>query len=130
MRKRMLVIAGAASMLVLAGCSTTTSSSPDSPTATGTRDPSIYPSIVIDVCAADAFKKEHLTGAINLDASDQPMFSNVVKALGKGSQYQVYCDDAARAAAATTALKAAGLNVTNLGTLKKASENSGLDIVK
>jgi rhodanese-related sulfurtransferase len=133
MRTRTFALAAAVAgvtVTLLTGCSAATSSSDPAPTSTGTRDPSLYPNIVIDVCDAKSYDKGHLKGAINLDVTQQPLFSNVIKTLGKGSTYEVYCDDEGAAQEAERALKTAGLTVKNIGTLAEAKETSGLDIVK
>jgi rhodanese-related sulfurtransferase len=86
-------------------------------------------SIVLDTRTPAEFAAGHVDGAVNMDASNERLFANVVKTLGNGTTYAVYSRSTGDAADAATVLADAGFRIVLLGSVPDAERKTGLKVV-
>ncbi|ADG74811.1 Rhodanese domain protein [Cellulomonas flavigena DSM 20109] len=84
--------------------------------------------VVVDVRTAAEYAEGHLQGAVNVDVQDAG-FADAVAELDPGVPYVVYCRSGNRSAAAAATMVAAGLEVTDAGSISDAATSTGLDVV-
>ena len=90
----------------------------------------IASSMIIDVRTPEEFAAGHLEGATLIDIKDASFDAKIAELDPSGS-YIIYCRSGNRSAQAVERLKAAGFtNLTDLGSLENASEETGIAIVK
>ncbi len=86
--------------------------------------------ILIDVRSAAEFQEGPLEGAELLDFNAGEVAA-AIPSLDPNAEYLLYCRSGSRAGQALDLMVAAGFtNVTNLGSLEKAADATGLEIVK
>jgi rhodanese-related sulfurtransferase len=123
MRRVATILCSLVLTVLAAGCG-----SDDSPASAGT--PGSGSAVVIDVRTPAEFAAGHLDGARNIDSASATLETDL-KALDLDGEYQLYCRSGARAGAVLQLMKDLGFtNVTNLGSLEKAADATGMEIVK
>ena len=127
MIRRLGVLACATLLAVGAvGCSSTTVSS----VSDSQIDASFADAIVIDVRTPEEFAAGHLDGALLYNVQD-PSFEASIAALDATATYVVYCRSGNRSAQAIERMKNVGfVNLTDLGSLQNASDETGIAIVQ
>ncbi len=128
-------------VVLFAGCSSGTSSTPSSSASTPSSASSSfapeelelddsYQNIIIDVRSPAAYETGHLEGAVNLPYLQTDLFNNVLVTLGKGETYVIYGGGKANSAEALKSFELINLNAADFGTLEEAAKETGLPIVK
>ena len=85
--------------------------------------------MIIDVRTPEEFAAGHLEGATLIDIKDVSFDAKIAELDPFGS-YVIYCRSGNRSAQAVERLKAAGFtNLTDLGSLENASNETGIAIV-
>jgi rhodanese-related sulfurtransferase len=89
----------------------------------------IASSMIIDVRTPEEYAAGHLEGATLIDIKDATFDAKIAELDPSGS-YIIYCRSGNRSAQAVERLKAAGFtNLTDLGSLENASNETGIAIV-
>ena len=89
----------------------------------------IAESIIIDVRTPEEYVAGHLDGATLIDIKDASFDAKMAE-LDPNASYIIYCRSGNRSAQAVERMKEAGFtNLTDLGSLENASEETGIAIV-
>lgn len=85
--------------------------------------------ILIDVRSAEAYAAEHISGAINIDLSDN--FMGRIDSLDRHKTYFIYCRSGIRSAEAVRKMEKAGFkNIYNLLGGITAWKEAGLEVMR
>ena len=86
--------------------------------------------VVVDVRTPQEYADGHLQGAQLLDLNGG-LLAEVLPSLDPDATYVVYCRSGNRSAQAVQAMRDAGFtNVTDLGSMERASQRTGVPIVR
>ena len=123
MKPRLLIALFAVSTLALGACSSSGESSSRVDAAV------IAESMIIDVRTPEEYAAGHLDGAALIDIKDASFDAKIAE-LDPNASYIIYCRSGNRSAQAVERMKEAGFtNLTDLGSLENASEETGIAIV-
>lgn len=132
MRRLLIPLTIAALALGLGGCSSgTTSEDATSAGETSTSEESAPASdvIILDVRTPEEFAEGHLDGAQNIDFNAGAVPA-ALENLDPDAEYIVYCRSGNRSGQVTALMEQAGFsNVTDLGPLQNAADQTGVPIV-
>lgn len=86
--------------------------------------------VVVDVRTPQEYADAHLKGALLLDLNGGQLVAEL-PTLDRDAEYLVYCRSGSRSAKAVTIMKDAGLGtVTDLGSMDRAAQATGLSVVR
>ncbi|MGA0185885.1 MAG: rhodanese-like domain-containing protein [Ilumatobacteraceae bacterium] len=123
MKSRLSIALVAVSTIALGACSSSDASSSRVDAAV------IAESIIIDVRTPEEYVAGHLDGATLIDIKDASFDAKMAE-LDPNASYIIYCRSGNRSAQAVERMKEAGFtNLTDLGSLENASEETGIAIV-
>ena len=123
MKSRFSIALVAISTIALGACSSSDASSSRVDAAV------IAESIIIDVRTPEEYVAGHLDGATLIDIKDASFDAKIAE-LDPNASYIIYCRSGNRSAQAVERMKEAGFtNLTDLGSLENASEETGIAIV-
>ena len=123
MKSRLSIALVAVSTLAFGACSSSDESSSRVDAAV------IAESMIIDVRTPEEYAAGHLDGATLIDIKDAS-FDEKIAELDPNASYIIYCRSGNRSAQAVERMKGAGFtNLTDLGSLENASEETGIAIV-
>ncbi|MGA1389747.1 MAG: rhodanese-like domain-containing protein [Ilumatobacteraceae bacterium] len=123
MKSRLSIALVAISTIALGACSSSDASSSRVDAAV------IAESIIIDVRTPEEYVAGHLDGATLIDIKDASFDAKMAE-LDPNASYIIYCRSGNRSAQAVERMKEAGFtNLTDLGSLENASEETGIAIV-
>ncbi|WP_341729476.1 rhodanese-like domain-containing protein [Brooklawnia sp.] len=121
-RTAALWLAGVALVIGMAACSSGSQSGYEAA-------PLDSDAILLDVRTPSEFAEGHLEGARLLDFSGG-QFEAAIPGMDPDAEYYLYCRSGNRAGQAMKLMEKAGIvNVTNLGSVEKAAQVTGLPIV-
>jgi rhodanese-related sulfurtransferase len=124
MKSRLSIALVAISILALGACSSSDESSSRVDAAV------IAESMIIDVRTPEEYAAGHLDGATLIDIKDASFDAKIAE-LDPNASYIIYCRSGNRSAQAVERMKEAGFsNLTDLGSLENASEETGIAIVE
>lgn len=123
MKSRIFLALALASTLAFGACSSSDESSSRVEAAV------VAESTIIDVRTPEEYAAGHLDGATLIDIKDAS-FDEKIAELDPNASYIIYCRSGNRSAQAVERMKDAGFtNLTDLGSLENASEQTGIAIV-
>jgi len=123
MKSRLSIALVAVSTIALGACSSSDASSSRVDAAV------IAESIIVDVRTPEEYVAGHLDGATLIDIKDASFDAKIAE-LDPNASYIIYCRSGNRSAQAVERMKEAGFtNLTDLGSLENASEETGIAIV-
>ena len=123
MKSRLSIALVAVSIFAFGACSSSDESSSRVDAAV------IAESMIIDVRTPEEYAAGHLDGATLIDIKDAS-FDEKIAELDPNASYIIYCRSGNRSAQAVERMKGAGFtNLTDLGSLENASEETGIAIV-
>ena len=123
MTSRLSIALVVVSTIALGACSSSDASSSRVDAAV------IAESIIIDVRTPEEYAAGHLDGATLIDIKDASFDAKIAE-LDPNASYIIYCRSGNRSAQAVERMKEAGFtNLTDLGSLENASEETGIAIV-
>lgn len=123
MKSRFSIALVAISTIALGACSSSDASSSRVDAAV------IAESMIIDVRTPEEYVAGHLDGATLIDIKDASFDAKMAE-LDPNASYIIYCRSGNRSAQAVERMKEAGFtNLTDLGSLENASEETGIAIV-
>ena len=123
MKSRLSIALVAISTIALGACSSSDASSSRVDAAFTAE------SIIIDVRTPEEYVAGHLDGATLIDIKDASFDAKMAE-LDPNASYIIYCRSGNRSAQAVERMKEAGFtNLTDLGSLENASEETGIAIV-
>ena len=123
MKSRLSIALVAISTIALGACSSSDASSSRVDAVV------IAESMIIDVRTPEEYVAGHLDGATLIDIKDASFDAKIAE-LDPNASYIIYCRSGNRSAQAVERMKEAGFtNLTDLGSLENASEETGIAIV-
>jgi len=123
MKSRFSIALVAISTITLGACSSSDASSSRVDAVV------IAESMIIDVRTPEEYVAGHLDGATLIDIKDASFDAKIAE-LDPNASYIIYCRSGNRSAQAVERMKEAGFtNLTDLGSLENASEETGIAIV-
>ena len=123
MKSRLSIALVAISTIALGACSSSDASSSRVDAAVTAE------SMIIDVRTPEEYVAGHLDGATLIDIKDASFDAKMAE-LDPNASYIIYCRSGNRSAQAVERMKEAGFtNLTDLGSLENASEETGIAIV-